>query len=218
KVVGGYDFVGDKWPNVTPEAPDPNPIDLQGHGTHTADITGGKSTDGTHLGVAPGAKLYAVKVCSSVSTACSGVALLEGMDFALDPNGNGTIEDAVDVINMSLGTAYGQIQDDLSLASANAVKAGVIVVAAAGNDGDKPYVSGSPASTPEVISVAETQVPTAEAVPLIVTAPSSIAGTYPNTATIDWAPVDGGAAGQVVFVGRACLTGTESGSPDPLAA
>jgi minor extracellular serine protease Vpr len=218
KVVGGYDFVGDKWPNVTPEAPDPNPIDLQGHGTHTADITGGKSTDGTHLGVAPGAKLYAVKVCSSVSTACSGVALLEGMDFALDPNGNGTIEDAVDVINMSLGTAYGQIQDDLSLASANAVKAGVIVVAAAGNDGDKPYVSGSPASTPEVISVAETQVPTAEAVPLIVTAPASIAGTYPNTATIDWAPVDGGAAGQVVFVGRACLTGTASGSPDPLAA
>ena len=218
KVIGGYDFVGDQWPTVTPEAPDPNPIDIQGHGTHTADILGGKSTDGSHVGVAPGTKLYAVKVCSSITTGCSGVALLQGMDFALDPNGNGTIEDAVDVINMSLGSAYGQIQDDLSLASANAVKAGVIVVAASGNDGDKPYVTSSPSMTPEVISVAETEVPTAEDVPLIVTAPSSIAGSYPNTATIDWAPVDGGATGQVVYVGRGCLTGTASGTPDPLLA
>jgi minor extracellular serine protease Vpr len=217
KVVGGMDFVGDDWPN-TAEKTDPNPIDIQGHGTHTADILGGKSTDGSHVGVAPGVKLYAVKVCSSISTGCSGVALLEGMDFALDPNGNGTIEDAVDVINMSLGSAYGQIQDDLSFASANAVKAGVVVVAAAGNDGDKPYVSGSPASTPEVISVAETEVPTAEAVPLVVTAPSSIAGSYGNTATIDWAPVDGGATGQMVYVGQGCLTGTASGTPDPLLA
>jgi subtilisin family serine protease len=218
KVIGGYDFVGDSWPTTTPEQPDPNPIDIQGHGTHTADILGGRSTDGEHVGVAPGAKLYAVKVCSSVSTACSGVALLEGMDFALDPNGNGTMEDAVDIISMSLGIAYGQVQDDLSLASANAVRAGVIVVAASGNDGDKPYVTASPASTPEVISVAETEVPTAEAVPLVVTAPPSIAGTYANTATIDWAPIDGGATGQVVYVGRGCLTGTGTGSPDPLLA
>ncbi len=218
KVVGGYDFVGDTWPNTTPEAPDPNPIDIQGHGTHTADILGGRSTDGTHVGVAPGVKLYAVKVCSSVSTSCSGVALLEGMDFALDPNGTGTMEDAVDIINLSLGSAYGLIQDDLSLASANAVRAGVIVVAAAGNDGDKPYVTSSPGSTPEVISVAETQVPTADDVPLVVTAPASIAGSYPDTATIDWAPIDGGASGQVAYVGRGCLTGTSTGSPDPLLA
>ena len=217
KIIGGIDFVGDSWPK-SPEKTDPNPIDIQGHGSHTADILGGKSTDGSHVGVAPGAQLYAVKVCSSVSTSCSGVALLEGMDFALDPNGNGTMEDAVDIISMSLGSAYGQIQDDLSFASANAVKAGVIVVAAAGNDGDKPYVSSSPAATPEVISVAETEVPTAQAVPLIVTAPSTIAGSYGNTATIDWAPVDGGATGQMVFVGRGCLTGTASGTPDPLLA
>src|SRR5205823_527897 len=116
----------------------------------------GRSLDGTHKGVAPGASLYAIKVCSSVASACSGVALLEGMDFALDPNGDGDISDAVDVINMSLGSAYGQKEDDLSAASANAVRLGVIVVAAAGNDGDKPYVTSSPASTPEVISVAQT--------------------------------------------------------------
>jgi subtilisin family serine protease len=220
KVVGGYDFVGDTWPdaNNDPEKPDPNPIDIQGHGTHTADILGGRSKDGTHVGVAPGTQLYAVKVCSSVSTSCSGVALLEGIDFALDPNHTGTMDDAVDIINMSLGNSYGQVQDDVSLAAANAVRAGVVVVASAGNDGDKPYVVSSPASMPEVIGVAETQAPTAEDVPLQVTAPASIAGNYFDTATIDWAPIGNGVTGQVVFVGRACLTGTESGSADPLLA
>ena len=220
KVIGGYDFVGDVWPdaNNDPPQPDSNPIDIQGHGTHTADILGGRSNDGTHAGVAPGTQLYAVKVCSSISTACNGVALLEGIDFALDPNRKGTMEDAVDIINMSLGHSYGQDQDDLSLAAANAVRAGVIVVASAGNDGDKPYVVGSPASAPEVIGVAETQVPTAEDVPLVVTAPASIAGKYFDSATIDWAPIGKGVTGQVVYVGRGCLTQTESGSPDPLLA
>ena len=66
--------------------------------------------------------------------------MLQGIEFALDPNGDGSISDAVDVINMSLGMAYGQIQDDLAEASAIAVELGVIVVAAAGNDADRPYV------------------------------------------------------------------------------
>jgi subtilisin family serine protease len=164
KVVGGWDFVGETWPNGL-LAPDPDPLDKgtgAGHGTHVADIIAGKSTDGLHKGVAPGASLYAVGVCSKVSTSCSGVALLQGMDFALDPNGDGNIADAVDVINMSLGSNYGMRQDDLSAASANAVRMGVVVVASAGNGGDKPYIVGSPSSTPEVISVAQTQVPSAK--------------------------------------------------------
>jgi len=81
---------------------DPNPIDLEGHGTHVADIIGGKSVDGTHKGMAPGAKLYGVKVCSAVASSCNGIALLKGMDFAIDPNGDGDVSDAVDVVNMSL--------------------------------------------------------------------------------------------------------------------
>ncbi|MCU0478794.1 MAG: S8 family serine peptidase [Chloroflexi bacterium] len=164
KVVGGYDFVGEVWPNGN-LAPDADPLDKgtgAGHGTHVADIIGGKSMSGMHKGVAPGASLYAVGVCSKVSTSCSGVALLQGMDYALDPNGDDSISDAVDVVNMSLGSAYGQRQDDLSAASANAVRMGVVVVASAGNNADKPYVVGSPSSTPEVISVAQTQVPSAK--------------------------------------------------------
>ncbi len=161
KVIGGYDFVGELWPTLGDRTEDPNPIDLEGHGTHVADIIGGKSADGAHKGVAPGAKLYAVKVCSAVATSCNGVALLKAMDFALDPNGDGDISDAVDVVNMSLGSSYGQKEDDLSEASANAVRYGVVVVVSAGNSADRPYIVGSPSSTPEVISVAQTQVPSA---------------------------------------------------------
>ena len=163
KVVGGYDFVGEVWPNGA-EVADPDPIDCSpsaigcagGHGTHVADIIGGA------IGVAPGTLLYAVKVCSSVSTSCSGVAMLQGVDFALDPNGDGDISDRVDVMNLSIGSSYGQDEDDLTAALNNAADLGVVVVASAGNSSDKPFIVGSPSSGRNVISVAQTQVPSAK--------------------------------------------------------
>jgi hypothetical protein len=168
KVIGGFDFVGEVWPDG-PLAPDPDPIDCGpaviaapcdgGHGTHVSDIIAGINPDAN--GVAPGAKLYMFKGCSAVSTSCSGVALLQAVDAALDPDGNGDILDRADIINLSLGASYGQIEDDLSFALANATKAGSVVVASAGNSADRPYIVGSPSSTPEVISVAQTQVPSA---------------------------------------------------------
>ena len=204
KVVDGFDFVGETWPSGA-RTEDDDPIDFQGHGTHVADIIAGKSADGAHKGVAPGATLVAVKVCSAVASSCNGIALLKGMDFALDPNGDGDISDAVDIINMSLGSSYGQIEDDLSGASANAVALGVTVVASAGNSADRPYITGSPASTPGVISVAQTQVPTATTIPLVIGDPAAIAGTYANTATLEWAPIPSAVSGDVVFMGRGCI-------------
>jgi subtilisin family serine protease len=207
KVIDGYDFVGEQWPNG-PRAPDDDPIDFEGHGTHVADIIAGHSVDDAHKGVAPGASLLAIKVCSSVSTACSGVALLQALDFALDPNGDDDLSDAADVINMSLGLSYGQKEDDLGEASQVAVEFGVVVVASAGNDGDRPYIVGTPSSAPGVISVAETHVPTAAAIPLVIDAPANIAGRYPNTATLDFAPVSVATSGIVAFVGRGCPAGS----------
>ena len=156
KVVGGFDFVGDVWPNG-PLAPDPDPLDLAGHGTHVADIIGGEK------GVAPGVDLYAVSVCSSVASSCSGVALIQGMEFAVDPNGDGDTSDHVDIINMSLGSDYGTpFDDDLSFAVENASALGVLTVSSAGNGGDRPYVSGTPAGAVTALSVAQTQVPSAK--------------------------------------------------------
>lgn len=225
KVAGGFDFVGETWGRVNgaevgTRTEDPDPIDFEGHGTHVADIIAGKSLDGTHVGVAPGAKLLAVKVCSAVTSACNGVALLKGMDFALDPNGDGDTGDAADVINMSLGSDYGQIEDDLTDAAANAVKLGVVVVTAAGNGANKPYIVSSPSIAPGVISVAQTQVPSAKAQPLLVNSPAAVAGVYGNTQTVEWAPIGAGVTGDVAFIGRGCPADAISpGSPaDPLLA
>ena len=169
KVTEGWDFVGEAWTGGAtspPLAPDHDPIDCGpqtipapcagGHGSHVSDIIAGEArtaqTNGP--GVAPDATLVALKACSAVSTSCSGVALIQAMNRAFDPNGDSNVADAVDAINMSLGLGYGQIQDDLSNASTNAVNGGIVVVASAGNSSDRPYITGSPSSTPEVISVA----------------------------------------------------------------
>ncbi|MCB1624223.1 MAG: S8 family serine peptidase, partial [Pseudomonadales bacterium] len=160
KVVGGYDFVGETWPNTPALAPDPDPIaspdatTFGGHGTHVADIIGGR------LGVAPGVKLYAIKACSSPTSSCSGVALIQAMEFALDPNGDGNLSDHVDIINMSLGASYGQaFDDDLSAAVDNATAAGVLTVASAGNSADKQFITGTPGATATALSVAQTAMP-----------------------------------------------------------
>jgi minor extracellular serine protease Vpr len=156
KVVDGYDFVGEFWPDFGPLEPDDDPIDYEGHGTHVADIIGGIN------GVAPGVELYAVKVCASLSSSCSGVALIQGMEFSVDPNGDGKTKDRVDIINMSLGSLYGQpFDDDLSAAVDGATALGVLTVASAGNSSDLPFITGSPAAAETALSVAQTQVPSA---------------------------------------------------------
>jgi subtilisin family serine protease len=176
KVKGGYDFVGSVWPNGA-EAPDPDPLDdgpQAGHGTHVAHIIAGKG------GVAPAADLYAVKVCSSVSSACSGLALVRGMEWAVDPNGDGNFRDRMHLINMSLGAAYGQpFDDDLSFAIENATKVGILTIASAGNSADKPYANGTPSSTDSALSVAQTSVPSAFLPLMQITAPASIVGQFP---------------------------------------
>ncbi len=198
KVLGGYDFVGEAWAGGAgspPLASDPNPIAKVGpgnHGTHVADIILGRN------GVAPGAGLYAVKVCSAVSSACSGLAILQGVDFALDPNGDGDLSDAVDVMNLSLGASYGQRENPSVLAINQASQFGIVAVVSAGNSANRPFITGSPSSSAAAISVAQTQVPSATGVPLVVNAPASIAGQYTNTATVPWAPVGAGFSNQTL--------------------
>jgi minor extracellular serine protease Vpr len=176
KVVGGYDFVGSVWP-FGPEMPDPDPLDDGpdgGHGTHVAHIIGGFG------GVAPAVDLYAVKVCSSVSTSCSGIALIQGMEFTVDPNGDGKYSDRMDLVNMSLGSTYGQpFDDDLSAAVDGATAIGVLTVASAGNSSDKPYANGTPGAAPTALSVAQTSVPSAFLQLMQIVAPANIAGSFP---------------------------------------
>jgi hypothetical protein len=150
KVIGGYDFVGETWPN-TSETPDPNPIDFEGHGTHVSDIIAGVN------GVAPKAKVVSIKVCSAVSTSCSGIAILNGIEFILNWNATPG-KPHIDVVNLSLGSDWGQDEDDSTAALENVYLSGVVVVAAAGNAANKPYIVSSPSIGRGVISVAQTAV------------------------------------------------------------
>jgi len=231
KVVGGVDLVGGYWPGVgfcgadpqphpmcacaadgtwsCPEIPDPDPLDDgvgRGHGTHVADIIGGAN------GVAPGVDLYAVKVCSSVSNWCSGIALMMAMEYVADPDGDGDPADHMDVVNMSLGSLYGQAyDDDLTLAVENASRLGVLTVAAAGNDGDRPFISSTPAAARSAISVAQTNVPSAFLPYMEVLSPAESAGNYPAIHQ-DWSAAPAAIQGEVYYPAAnsdGCLPFTE---------
>jgi minor extracellular serine protease Vpr len=192
-VVGGFDLIGESWPNG-PLAPDPDPIDFNGHGTHVADIIGGKD------GVAPGVELYAIKVCSAIIGACSGVALIQGLELALDPNSDGDPSDHVDIVNMSLRSVYGQPFDDgLSAAVDHAASLGVLTVVSAGNAGDKPYVTGTPGAAETALSVAQTHVPSATVALMDVLEPVPDAGSYGAVFQPWAAPLSGVIEGPVQY-------------------
>lgn len=188
RVKGGYDFVGEVWPNG-PLAPDPDPIDCGvpglssgtcagGHGTHVADIIGGEQ------GVAPEVDLFAVKVCSAVSSSCSGVAILQGLDWVADPNGDGMTDDRMHIVNMSLGASYGQnYDDDSAIVVDNLQPLGILVVASAGNSADRPYITGTPAGARTALSVAQTAVPSDASYPI------SVLSTTVYGVAQPWAPI-----------------------------
>src|SRR5262249_51940035 len=152
KVKGGTDLVGDDYdadpnnPTYQPVPhPDPNPLDCNGHGSHVAGtaagfgvLANGSTFQGTYNqlsyvnnqfaigpGVAPPANLYAVRVFG-----CNGSTdvVADALEWA--------VENDMDVVNMSLGSDFGSGVDADSLATDAAVKAGVVVVAAAGNGGN----------------------------------------------------------------------------------
>jgi subtilisin family serine protease len=157
KVIGGYDLAGANYDASTPGLdvphPDVDPLDGAAHGSHVGGIVAGFGVEGSiGPGVAPGALLYAVKVFGDSGGSTDLTA--DGIEWALDPNGDGSMDDHVDVINMSLGAPYGSPEDPSALAADNASDNGVVVVASAGNEGDLPYVTGSPAIGKNVISVA----------------------------------------------------------------
>lgn len=114
----GYDFVND----------DNDPIDDQGHGTHVAGLAAAHSNNGVGiLGIMPvGAEIMGVKVLGADGSGTI-TGIVNGINYA--------VAQGADVINMSLGGpgASAALQDAVT----NAVNAGVVVVVAAGNDGQE---------------------------------------------------------------------------------
>ncbi len=145
KVVGGYDFANN----------DSDPMDDMGHGTHVAGTIAANGTAGgqSFKGVAPNAKLYALKVFGANGGA-SEQDILSAIEWAIDPNQDGNNEDHLDVINLSLG-GVGDPDDKMSLAIDRAADNGVVSVISAGNEGAF-FSVGSPGTARKAITVGAT--------------------------------------------------------------
>lgn len=129
------------WKDVPGGRPDP--YDLDGHGTYVAGLVAGQ---GRLRGGAPGVDLIIVKVFDETKRS-SDTWVAAGIRFA--------VEQGADVIGLSLGGGtfpiLGTQAEDAARA---AVARGVLVVAAAGNEGPDNGDVSSPANVAEVIAVA----------------------------------------------------------------
>lgn len=207
RVIGGWDFAGDAYdagnPKANTPAPDADPLDCNkgtngefagGHGTHVAGIAAGNgvtpaglsyagnydatlalSTFSVAPGVAPRASLVALRVFGCNGS--SGLIPL-ALERAADPNLDGDFSDRLDVVNMSLGGAYGLGASTEVKATENLFKLGTLIVVAAGNDGDAFFDGGAPGTLRQVLTVAASE--DRPWVPLHVDSPASIAGSFPS--------------------------------------
>jgi subtilisin family serine protease len=145
RVAYGYDFVGDGYSAETNPfpMPDADPDDCNGHGTHVAGIVG---ANGTVVGVAPEVTLGAYRVFG-----CDGSTSADIMILAMER----AFADGMDVLNMSLGSAFQWPQYPTAVAASNLVDAGMVVVASIGNSGANGlYSAGAPGLGDQVIGVA----------------------------------------------------------------
>ena len=155
RIVGWKDFVKGKT----------KPYDDAGHGTFVAGLIAGDGSaslpteNGGHAtmqyrGVAPGADIVGVKVLDEFGQGRSS-SVIAGIAWAIAHRG----EYGIRVLNISLGTnPTGPVaQDPIAQAVEAAWKAGIVVVCAAGNEGEfGPGSVLSPGNDPYVITVGGT--------------------------------------------------------------
>lgn len=119
--------------------------DDNGHGTNVAGIIGAQNNDIGVVGMAPFAKLYAIKVLDATGTGYLS-DLIAGIDWSIENN--------MDIINLSLNTTIDS--PALHRAVDEAYRSGLLVVAAAGNSGNEEGTGDTmqyPAKYNSVISV-----------------------------------------------------------------
>ncbi len=165
-----HTYLGDGWGNIVIAGANtlqevivcnesnPSPcMDGHSHGTHVAGIIA--SQNETYKGVAPGAKIIAIKAMDDEGSGSSN-SIIKGIDWCL----NNSEEFNISIISMSLGMKnlyWNNIidceNDNSGIATAvnAATDAGIVVVAASGNDGQFNQIT-APACIENVISVGST--------------------------------------------------------------
>jgi subtilisin family serine protease len=146
--VAGRNCVGSGAPN-----------DDNGHGTHVAGTIGARNQGGGGaVGVAPGTKLWAVKVLNSGGSGYTS-QIICGIDWVTSTRTDANASNDIAVVNMSLGggmapnTSCGRsVNDAEHIAICNSIAAGVTYVVAAGNSGVD-FQNFAPANYPEALTV-----------------------------------------------------------------
>jgi serine protease AprX len=153
RLVGFFDLTGGAFRYATP-------YDDYGHGTHVAGLiagNGGLLGGGEHRGVAPGVRLTIFKVLDA-----SGQGRTSDVVRAIEYVVENRHLLGVDVINLSVGHPIFEpaASDPLVQAIEQATRAGLVVVAAAGNCGVNPITGEpgyagitSPGNAPSAITV-----------------------------------------------------------------
>jgi serine protease AprX len=141
KIIAWHDYVNEKQ----------EPYDDNGHGTHVAGIISARGSwsglfHGVKLkGIAPNAELVVVKAIPKNESGNDGT-VADGINFCVDKG--------ADIICLSLGgKKLSSIGNRAERACKNAIKKGVFVVAAAGNDGGNSKDVSSPSCVDLVISI-----------------------------------------------------------------
>ncbi len=134
--AGGYDFVNN----------DADPMDDHGHGTHVSGTIAAVRNGAGVLGAAPEVDLFALKALGSKGSG-SWSGILSALDWCA--------ANRISVANFSLGSAT-YPGTTVEAGFDNAAKAGVLLVAAAGNSGAGTDTVNYPGKFASVIAVAST--------------------------------------------------------------
>lgn len=240
KYLGGWDFAGPTYDADTDTTPDPdaNPIDAihtggGGHGSHVAGSAAGYGTnaDGTTFqgdyttltdlsdmrigpGTAPEAGIYALKVFGDVGGSTG--LVISALEWAADPNGDGDLNDHLDIVNLSLGSDYSAADDPENLFIDELSRLGVLSVIASGNAGDATDIGGSPGNSRTSLtvanSVADTQ--TYDAIEVVEAADPSLVGLHAAQNTVNYGGPD--VTAPVAYVGE--FDGCTAFTPEQAAA
>ena len=128
-----------------------SPRDPNGHGSHVAGIVANSDKKyGQYIGIAPAANLVSIRVLNEDGSGTY-ANVLQGINWAVQHKDQYNIR----VLNMSM---YATPEapywaDPYNLAVMAAWKAGIVVVASAGNGGPGPLSIGVPGNTPYIITV-----------------------------------------------------------------
>ena len=244
KVLGGYDFVGDRYSagasaiacgtvtsgqTTSTTCPDADPLACGEHGTHVSGTAAGYGVlaDGTtYAGGYDTASLTGTTFKVAPGSApmaklymykvfgCSGGTSDTVILAAIEQVMSLTGPDRPKVLNMSLGSSWGSADEPIALALNAVAQSGILPVVSAGNSGASPYLVGGPGTADRALSVAAGDTSSLTVPGVAVT--GGITYSAQNSNSYDFAG-SGSVSGQILDVNDGCDDSDHAGASGKIA-